>query len=49
MCRKTVTLGLIHGSDGVVMLLSLINPSGFFKFLLSECLIILGWILIQKP
>ena len=49
MCRKTVTLGLILGSVGVGMMLSLIIPSGFFKVLLSAGLIILGWILIQKP
>ena len=49
MCRKTVTLGLILGSVGVGMLLSLIIPSGFFKVLLSAGQIILGWILIQKP
>lgn len=48
MCRKTVTLGLILGSVGVGMLLSLIIPSGFFKVLLSAGLIILGWILFKN-
>ena len=49
MCRKTATLGLILGADGVGILLSLLISSGFFKVLLSAGLIILGWILIQKP